>query len=772
MRTGLITFHFAHHYGAQLQAYATMRAIQGLGHDCEIIDYRLPHTTRTNQLFKRGGGVRGMASDAHTALHYGAFQRRFQRFEAFVAEQMALSPERYTDFAQLQAAPPAYDVYVAGSDQIWNPYIFANQEFDPSFLLSFVKEGRRIAYAPSLGVPELPEDKAAQLREFLAPFSALSVREKRGQVLLRQAAGREARVVLDPTLLLTGEDWGALAAPPKRQGPYILCYFVSDPAEAAPYALALSQRTGWPIVQLAGARRKIEGASEIVFDAGPREFLGLFRHASAVVTNSFHGAAFSLQFRKNFFTSMSPRERGEPTFSRIYSLLSRLGCADRIIGLDTTAPVKAAMDYDRVYEKLHEARADSLAYLKAAIEGTALPAEAPEAPAAPRPVLCKAEDCTGCTACASVCPVNAITMQPDHEGFLRPVVGDACILCRKCEQTCPILHPPVPGPAPASAHAVWNNDEAERVASSSGGFFSLLARHVLDQGGAVFGSVLDETMAARHVCARSEEGLAAMRGSKYVQSDLGDSFAQARELLEAGTPVLFSGVPCQVDGLKRYLGKDYPNLLTCDLVCHGVPSPAVFRAYLDSLEAEHGSRVVSVRFKDKSHGWSHPWFTAEFADGTVYTEDFNRTGYGRGFGMQLFLRPACARCRYTSTSRPADFTLADYWGLDEKLALPVERDKGVSMVLVNSARGQQVFDALSGRFGQVERPLAEAVAGNPRLASPLKANPRRSAFFSAFSALPFDQVEKRFLALPSLPYRAAARVLTPAMKEKLRKILK
>ena len=470
MRTGLITFHFAHHYGAQLQAYATMRAIQGLGHGCEIIDYRLPHTTRTNQLFKKGGGVRGMASDAHTALHYGAFQRRFTRFEAFVAEQMKLSPERYTAFDQLRAAPPEYDVYVAGSDQIWNPYIFQDKQFDPSFLLGFVKEGRRIAYAPSLGVPELPADKAAQLRDFLAPFSALSVREKRGQVLLKEAAGREARVVLDPTLLLNGEDWGELAAPPRHQGPYILCYFVSDPAEAAPYALALSRRTGWPIVQLAGARRKIEGASEIVFDAGPREFLGLFRHASAVVTNSFHGAAFSLQFRKNFFTSMSPRERSEPTFSRIYSLLSRLGCADRIIGLDTTAPVEAAMDYDKVYQRLDEARADSLAYLKAAIEGTALPDEPPEAPAAPRPVLCREEDCTGCAACASVCPVNAITMQPDHEGFLRPAVGDACILCRRCEQTCPILHPPVPGPAPAAAHAVWNNDEAERLASSSGGF--------------------------------------------------------------------------------------------------------------------------------------------------------------------------------------------------------------------------------------------------------------------------------------------------------------
>ena len=772
MRTGLITFHFAHHYGAQLQALATMRAIQSLGHDCEIIDYRLPHTTRTNQLFKKSGGVRGMASDAHTALHYGAFQRRFRRFEAFVAEEMALSSRRYTAFEQLRADPPAYDVYVAGSDQIWNPYIFQDKQFDPSFLLGFVREGRRIAYAPSLGVPELPEDKAEELRRFLTPFSALSVREKRGQVLLREAAGRDARVVLDPTLLLTGEDWGELAAAPKRQGPYILCYFVSDPGEAAPYALALSARTGWPIVQLAGARRKIDGAAELVFDAGPREFLGLFRHASAVVTNSFHGAAFSLQFQKDFFTSMSPRERAEPTFSRIYSLLSRLGCADRIVGLDATAPVDAPMDYSAVYEKLAAARADSLAYLRAAVEGAPLPAEVPEPQTAPRPVLCRAEDCTGCTACASVCPVNAIAMEPDHEGFLRPVIGERCILCRRCEQTCPILHPPVPGPAPAAAHAVWNRDEAERTASSSGGFFSLLARHVLEQGGAVFGAALDEGMSTRHVCARTVEELAPMRGSKYVQSDLGGSFSQVKALLEEGTAVLFSGVPCQVDGLKRYLGKDYPNLLTCDLVCHGVPSPAVFRAYLDGLEAARGSRAESVRFKDKSHGWAHPWFTVQFADGSVYTEDFNRTGYGRGFGMQLFLRPACARCRYTSTSRPADFTLADYWGLDEKLALPVERDKGVSMVLVNSARGQAVFDALSPRFGQVERPLAEAVAGNPRLASPLKANPRRAAFFAAFAALPFAEVEKRFLALPSLPYRAAAKVLTPAMKEKIRKLLK
>ena len=230
MRTGLITFHFAHHYGAQLQALATMRAIQSLGHDCEIIDYRLPHTTRTNQLFKKSGGVRGMASDAHTALHYGAFQRRFRRFEAFVAEEMALSPRRYTAFEQLRADPPAYDVYVAGSDQIWNPYIFQDKQFDPSFLLGFVREGRRIAYAPSLGVPELPEDKAEELRRFLTPFSALSVREKRGQVLLREAAGW-CWIPPSSSPARTGESW---LRPPNGRGPISCATLSPTPARRPP----------------------------------------------------------------------------------------------------------------------------------------------------------------------------------------------------------------------------------------------------------------------------------------------------------------------------------------------------------------------------------------------------------------------------------------------------------------------------------------------------------------------------------------------------------
>ena len=771
-RTGLITFHFAHHYGAQLQAYATMKAIQGLGHGCEIIDYRLPHTVRTNQLFKKSGSVRDMVSDAHTALHYPPFRRRFDRFEAFVEQEMALSPKRYSCFAELAADPPTYDVYVAGSDQIWNPFIFEDRQFDPSFLLAFAKEGRKIAYAPSFGVPELPEDKAEELKNYTASFSALSVREKQGQVLMERCTGRQARVVLDPTLLLRREDWARLAAPPRENKPYILCYFVSDPGEAAPYALALSERTGLPIVQLAGARRKIPGCKELVFDAGPKEFLGLFQNADYVVTNSFHGAVFSLQFGRPFFTSMSPKERAEPTFSRIYSLLSRLGCTDRIIGLDTTAAVDADMDYNSINARLEEARTDSLAYLKAAIEGSDLPAEpAPDTNGKNGPALCKREDCTGCTACAAACPVGAIAMKPDHEGFLRPIVGDTCIGCGKCESACPVL---TRGDAPLDevpVYAVRNRDGAVLAQSTSGGLFTVLARTVLRENGVVWGAAFDENLRVVHRPAETDKELAALRQTKYVQSDLTEVFPQIKQALDTGRKVLFTGTPCQAAGLKAYLGGDRENLLTCDLVCHGVPSPGVYQAWLAGQEAQHGKKAADLLFRDKTEGWSKSKLTLIFADGSKTSAPLTQTTYGRGFGAAMFLRPSCHRCPCAGQSRPGDFTLGDFWGVNAA-AIPGGTEQGISLTLLNSEKARALWPALQEELEAVSRPWAEAVTGNPRLLSPVPANPKRAAFFAAFSARPYDKVEADYLSLPSLPYRMAAKVLTPGMKAKIRKLLK
>lgn len=365
---GLMTFHFAHHYGAQLQAYATMKAIESLDSSCQVIDYRLPHTTRTNQIFKEIHSLRDLVSNAHTLLHHSALSRRYQRFEAFVQEHMNLSEKTYTTFEALDADTPPCDVYVAGSDQIWNPTIYETGDFDPAMMLAFVKEGRRISYAPSLGTSHLSEVHGAKLKEYIAPYTALSAREVRGCELVEEVTGKKATLVLDPTLLLNGDQWRALAPANPYSQPYILCYFISDPSDVLPYVQDLAKKTGYPIIHLAGMRQPVAGAKEVIFDAGTLEFLGLFAHAAYVCTNSFHGAVFSLQFEKTFYASLSPKERAHPEHSRIYSLLSRLGCTNRIVGLPDTAQVDDAMDYSTINANLVETRAQSLQYLKTAIE--------------------------------------------------------------------------------------------------------------------------------------------------------------------------------------------------------------------------------------------------------------------------------------------------------------------------------------------------------------------------------------------------------------------
>ena len=771
MTTGLVTFFRHHHYGAQLQAYAAMRAMTELGHPCQIIDYRPEYDAGLNDLFRKGG-LRAHLANVHTAAHLAAMRRRGARFDAFVAEHMTLTPHRYTTYEQLCSTPPDLDVFVSGSDQIWNPNIFPNKQFDPAYLLGFAGERRRISYAPSFAVSELPEDKAQQLKEYLEPFSALSVREKRGQALVERYTGRTARVVLDPTLLLRREDWAALATPPKDRKPYILCYFVSDSGAVAPYAKALAEHTGLPIVQLAGARRKIDGCHKLVFDAGPREFLGLFRNADYVVTNSFHGAVFSLQFGRPFFTSMSPKELVNPTDSRIYSLLSRLGCSDRIIGLESTAEVDAPMDYNLINTKLEEARADSLAYLKAAIEGTDLPPVPVYETAQPViPTLCSREDCTGCTACAAACPAGAITMKPDHEGFLRPVIGDTCIHCGKCERVCPSLSE---RPAPLTEHpvfAVRNRDNETLSQSTSGGFFTVLAQHVLAQGGVICGAAYDEQMNVVHRFAENQDELAPLRQTKYVQSNLCGVFSQIAQFLKDGRKVLFTGTPCQVEGLKHFLGGEQENLLTCDLVCHGVPSPGVYRSWLTSEENRHGQKAVSLLFRDKIEGWGKAKLTLTFEDNSAYSAPLTETTYGRGFGAATFLRPSCHRCPCVGHLRPADFTLGDFWGIDPN-ALPDGTQAGVSMVILNSDRAKDLWPHLQNEVDSVARPWDEAIKGNPRLLSPTPAHPKRAAFFAAFRTRDFDKVEADYLALPSLPYRVATKMLTPKMKALIRKVIK
>ena len=767
MKAGLVTFYHIHHYGALLQAAATERAVESLGGACEIIDY---YVNQNNDLFRKPTGVGSAAADVHTALHYKALRDRYQRFERFSKDHLRISGHRFESLEELRSAELPYDLILSGSDQIWNPKIFPDGRFDPVFFGAFSTR-RKIAYAPSFGVPHIPEGMEEELRSYLESFSHISVRERQGREIVKEITGKDVPVVLDPTLLLTAEQWSAMAGPPGRSGGYILCYCISKPGALAPYIQRLAEETGLPVVQLCGIRQKVHPKAACVLDAGPSEFLGLFQNASYVCTNSFHGTVFSVQFQKPFFTAVAPSELAAPESSRTFSILSRLGLTERIIGTGATAGLDDTIDWADVDRRLRAARQSSLDYLRAALWDENCPEqETPEqeAPSEGAPVLADHTRCTGCTACASGCPRDAITMERDREGFAYPTVDlDKCVHCGRCTAVCPLLHEREPKPLPA-VFAAWNRDESIRKDSTSGGAFTALADYVLEGGGVVFGAAFDGKQHLRHVACFRKEDLWRLRGAKYVQSDLGDTFRAVREALKTRL-VLFSGTPCQVDGLYRYLGGRPENLITCDLVCHGVPSPGVWEDMARSIEQRKRKGLQAVRFRNKVTGWKDSHFTTVYDDGTVDTAPLFRTEYGRAFGRALFLRPSCYRCAYTNMNRPGDFTLGDFWGLRDD-ELPEQQEKGINLLMVNTPHGSHIFDQLP--LARQAFPPERAIAGNPRLASPIAQPADRAAFFAAYALEPFDQVRKKFCSVPPLPVRIAGRVLSPEVKAKIRKKLK
>lgn len=303
--------------------------------------------------------------------------------------------------------------------------------------------------------------------------------------------------------------------------------------------------------------------------------------------------------------------------------------------------------------------------------------------------------CSGCFACAASCPKGCIAMQPDEEGFLYPSVdGEKCINCGLCERVCPIIKnkEKVDEPFVGKAYGAYARDEAIREKSSSGGLFTLLAAEVLRRGGVVFGAAFDESMKLSHRAIEKEEALSLLRGSKYLQSEIGDSYKQAKHFLEAGRPVYFSGTPCQIAGLRAYLQKDYEGLITQDLICHGVPSPLVFRKYLaDKGRERQGVRDIS--FRDKREGWHRYGYALSYGDGSESFMPSSGDEMGQLFGKNLCLRPACHACAFKGVNRKSDITLADFWGV-EKVAPTLDDGKGTSLCLVHTEKGKKLFERI------------------------------------------------------------------------------
>jgi len=304
-------------------------------------------------------------------------------------------------------------------------------------------------------------------------------------------------------------------------------------------------------------------------------------------------------------------------------------------------------------------------------------------------IILDKKDCVGCGACASRCPKQCITMKEDNEGFAYPNIDKlSCINCGLCECVCPVINLPEYREVQA-VYACYNKDEQVRMNSSSGGCFSLLADYVLKQGGYVAGAAFDTDLSVHHILINKVKDMALLRGSKYLQSRMENIYSLVKGALETGKPVLFSGTPCQGAGLSKFLGKEYDNLFSVDVVCHGVPSPKVYREKLSEVAEKMGEKAVSVNFRDKANGWRD--FQLVFAGEKSFIKEVKQESpYMQAFLGNMSVRQCCSVCHYNNEHSSADLTIADYWGVETKFP-ELNDNKGVTVVLVNTIKGSQLF---------------------------------------------------------------------------------
>ncbi len=355
--------------------------------------------------------------------------------------------------------------------------------------------------------------------------------------------------------------------------------------------------------------------------------------------------------------------------------------------------------------------------------------------------------CSGCAACRAVCPKSAISMVADSEGFLYPQINaELCILCGKCQRACPSLNR-LPPREPRAVYAAVATDDALRMASSSGGMFSLLARQVLAKGGIVFGAAWDYTdYSVKIISVRDETGLAELRGSKYVQANVGDAYFQVREALKKGIPVLYSGTPCQIAALNRYLGKSHDNLLTIEVICHAAPSPLAFQKYAQQREKEAGSKISRIFSRSKNCSWKRFAILLSFHSNNIaYLKSLTEDPFLRGFLSELYNRPSCQQCVVRELRSGSDLTIADYWGIEQRFPL-LDDDKGTSVVLVNTEKGAAAFTAIKG-FCRVETSDYDDIRRhNLPVFRSFPPHPRRAKFFAAIGKTDdFDALVIRLL---------------------------
>lgn len=673
-KVGIMTLYYkTYNYGAQLQAYALQKAVQKLGYECEQICYKWYNADIENFYTNQSGNIDRFRDFAFSIPH----------------SKRAYSPET------IHEATCEYDIFICGSDQIWGVTASMPPYVVPHMSLSFVPDDKiKFSYGASMGGAALTTNQIPPIKYWASKLDAVSVREQSAVPCISGLTEKDVMSVLDPTLLLETAEWDSKVTPPKNNGEYIFVYNIGGNAALDKNAKKLSQQLKCPIKTVSYNEHDT---------AGPMDFLGLIRNAKYVLTNSFHGTIFSIVFGKQFY--VFPVDNIQSEFSknqRITDLLGKLGLNNRFKPNADDINSLTSINYEQVNESLQKERAISLNFLQNALS---IEKQIPV-------TVISHKDCCGCGVCCLVCPQNCIEFESNHFGFSYPKIDiTQCTDCGICRERCPMERSKQIKTNGNKTYAAINRNLKTRKNSSNGGVFSALAEHVIEQDGVVFGARYDEKFNVVHSYANTMEEVIKFRNSKYVQSDLKNTFKDVEAFLKQGRIVLYSGCCCQINALVAYLNGCHENLITVDLICGGVAPPNLWNKYLKGHYNKYGEllainqRTKILGYHNSDHRAVITTYSQSLSANTVEPSEYNVYMYPRF----SYYRENCGSCRIKADNHLCDISLGDMIGA---LAPQFNDGHGSSLIIVRTRKGEQLLSLLDKKLEINEIAYSDAISMN------------------------------------------------------------
>lgn len=715
MRIGILTWLYNGNYGSILQAYALQNYLSKRKYNVESINYRPTVKEKVINLLKNKNSF-DLLSDKWELFLLKVVGRqgkriKDQKFDEFRTQNFNLTSCYYSP-KDIKTIEGKFDIYLCGSDQIWSPMLF-----NPVFYFDFLKDSERlVSYACSFGVSSVPKKKEDVIASLLKRFSAISVRELEGQAIVKKLTDRDAKVVVDPTLLLSSKEWDCIASDRIFQEDYILCYFLSYNKRYWERAIEIAKGKGKKVIIIPTVKEAYHYRDEVLEGVGPEEWISLFKYASYVFTDSFHGCVFSLIYRKSFcvFKRFDDNNKKSQN-SRIYTLLKQYNLEKCLVqnAESFSIPQISEVDYKDVIEKINKNADEAKKWL----EEVLVEKDSEEVTINQ---IVKQKTCTGCGVCKIICPQKCISMRSNKRGFLEPnIIVEDCVQCGLCKKKCPISS--VVGKREViNVYAACAKEIELLKQSTSGGFFGVLGKYIIENNGIVYGAAFDQSLHVRHIGISNDKELCQLQGSKYVQSEIYNILEEIACNLKQRKKVLFCGTGCQIAALNNFLGNEYENLFTVELVCHGVPSPKVFEKYINWLEKKRGEKIEEYNFRTKKKrtigDHNQVYYKTQSKE---YFDFIYKDPYYDSFLTGKTLRESCCNCQYKGNKRVADITLGDFWGI-EKCIKDFPLDNGVSLVFINSLKGRELFKSISGGFIFQETTYEEAVKCNLAVAESFK----------------------------------------------------